>query len=138
MEDDQTITSEEVADNEATPIGLRVPAATIADFLGEKKEQTEECAKVETPITEPTEPKSYRDKKREWNRKNYLRQKERLKTLEDNQIKGADIILYNLNGKLREIKIQCESDYKQFIDDLLGTLKDNEMVSDYLIKSVER
>ena len=73
------------------------------------------------------------EKKRQQNRGNYLRKKERLEALRNNQIKGANIILFNVNGKIRQIKVTNEAEYLKFIEDLLGTLKDNSLLTDFLI-----
>ena len=89
--------------------------------------------KTETEQIDDTDSVVILDKKKESNKRRYQRSKEKLLALRANQIHGCELVLFNINNKLRKIQIQSEKDYLNLIEDLLGTLKDNQMLSDYLL-----
>ena len=47
------------------------------------------------------------------------------------QIPGCELILFNVNGVIRRLEIDTEEKYIQTLENLVGTLKDNELLNDY-------
>ena len=110
---------------------------SINDFIKPTiEEPTDETAivKVESK-TEIVLAPSADEIKRQRSREAYQRQKERLEALKNNQVRGSQVILFNINSKIRAVDIVTEDDYRKLIEDLLGTLKDNQLLSDYLVQA---
>lgn len=115
------------------------PEAPISTFFerkqdDENKEENTTTTPTETVKSEiTTDEATVLDKKKAENKKRYQRSKEKLLALRANQIHGCELVLFNINNKLRKIIIQSEKDYIKLIEDLVGTLKDNQMLADYLL-----
>ena len=111
---------------------------SINDFIKptieEPTEDTTAIVKVESK-TEIVLAPSQDEIKRQRSREAYQRQKERLEALKNNQVRGSQVILFNINSKIRAVDIVTEDDYRKLIEDLLGTLKDNQLLSDYLVQA---
>lgn len=110
----------------------------ISTFFERKHEEdetrsTSDTSSAETQQIEQFQEVSVLDKKKEENKRRYQRSKEKLLALRANQVHGCELVLFNINNKLRKITIQSEKEYLNLIEDLIGTLKDNEMLSDYLL-----
>ena len=110
----------------------------ISTFFERKHEEDEtrstpDTSSAETQQIEQFQEVSVLDKKKEENKRRYQRSKEKLLALRANQVHGCELVLFNINNKLRKITIQSEKEYLNLIEDLIGTLKDNEMLSDYLL-----
>ena len=109
---------------------------SISDFvkptIEEPTEDTTAIVKVESK-TEIVVAPSADEIKRQRSREAYQRQKERIAALKENQVRGCKVFLFNINSKIRSVEITNEDDYRKFIEDLLGTLKDNQLLNDFLI-----
>ena len=68
-----------------------------------------------------------RQKARERNEK----KKAEIARLRAQQIRGCELILFNVNGVIRRLEIDTEEKYIQTLENLVGTLKDNELLNDY-------
>lgn len=73
--------------------------------------------------------------KKQLNRARYLRSRERLNALKANQTHGCRIILFNIDGRIKQFEVSTEEEYKNMLTNMLSTLKDNELLTDYLITS---
>ena len=76
-----------------------------------------------------------RQRKAAENRQNARERNERKKAeiarLRAQQIRGCELILFNVNGVIRRLEIDTEEKYIQTLENLVGTLKDNELLNDY-------
>ena len=110
---------------------------SINDFIKPTIEEPNDetsIVKADASTTEIVLAPSADEIKRQRSREAYQRQKERLEALKNNQVRGSQVILFNITSKIRAIDIVTEDDYRKLIEDLLGTLKDNQLLSDYLVQ----
>ena len=99
----------------------------LGDFISETKEAKFEMSEIR-PTDTTTKRREYkRNYQKEWRK----RRSQELEELKTKQIKGAQICLLNINNKLRNISVQSEQEYIDFLDDLLATLRDNGLINDY-------
>ena len=115
---------------------------SISTFIKPIVEEPSETAivKVEdskstsiVPISKPTV--AIDEHKKQLNHARYLRMKERLNALKANQTHGCRIILFNIDGRIKQFEVSTEEEYKNMLTNMLSTLKDNELLTDYLITS---
>ena len=115
-------------------------SANLSDFITKDKEITSEAHDEQVinqkqsraeqqQVAREARNEHHRIYQRAWNKK----RKEQFEELKKNQIKGVQITLLNLNNKLRNITIKNENDYLKFLDDLLATLRDNQLINDYTL-----
>ena len=69
--------------------------------------------------------------KRQKARERNERKKAEIARLRAQQIRGCELILFNVNGVIRRLEIDTEEKYIQTLENLVGTLKDNELLNDY-------
>ena len=111
---------------------------SISEFIKPKVEEPNDetaIVKADGSSTEIVVAPTPEEIKKQRYREQYQKYKQRLNELRANQIKGARVILFNITGSIRQIDVATEDDYKQVLTDLLGTLKDNELLTDFLITS---
>lgn len=104
-------------------------SANLSDFITKDKEITSEAHDEQVMNQKQSRAEHHRIYQRAWNKK----RKEQFEELKKNQIKGVQITLLNINNKLRNITIKNENDYLKLLDDLLATLRDNQLINDYSV-----
>ena len=111
-------------------------ATSVAEFISPKVEEPNDetaIVKADASNTEIVVAPTPDELKRQRAREAYQRKKERIVALKNNQVHGCKVILFNINSKIHLVDVASEADYRKLIEDLLGTLKDNELLSDYLL-----
>ena len=115
----------------------------------EPKEDEENDSDEETvPIAENTRPSpskgkpeqtlSRLERRRIADRHRREQRKEEVERLRRSQIKGCEVILFNINGKISRRELVNEKDYLDLVEDMLGTLKDNELLHDFDVAPLRR
>ena len=69
--------------------------------------------------------------KRQKAREYHAKKRAEIARLRAQQIRGCELILFNINGVINRLEIDTEQKYVQAIENLVGTLKDNQLLSDY-------
>ena len=115
---------------------MSTEATSVAEFISSPKveEPNEDTCIVKAETnTEIVRAPTAEELKKQRAREAYQRKKERIVALKNNQVHGCKVILFNINSKIHLVDVASEADYRKLIEDLLGTLKDNELLSDYLL-----
>ena len=107
---------EKKVDQEESSESESVPAKEMSDTEWDKtvKERQRKAAEK-------------RQKARERNEK----KKAEIARLRAQQIRGCELILFNINGVINRLEIDTEEKYVKALENLVGTLKDNDLLSDY-------
>ena len=88
-------------------------------------------SRQDVPKPKPEQTLTRLERRRIAERHRREQRKEEVERLRRSQIKGCEVILFNINGKISRRELANEKDYLDLIEDMLGTLKDNELLHDF-------
>ena len=126
--DDEPVVDEET--NETT--ANESEAQKLGDFLAKPKiKPAEQCDTNDT-----SKELSRRERRNAYQRQWNARKKLEFEELKNKQVKGVKIILLNVNNTIRSLTIKSEDEYIKFVDDLLDTLRANQILNDFEISNL--